>query len=90
MVIRLEPNDDIAYNDRGVQKANLGHHEAAIYDYDEAIRINSDNADAYFNRGFAKKILGRNAEADQDFQKALSLAQDEGDEKLIDRIKKQM
>ena len=51
MVIHMEPGDDTAYNDRGINKSNLGNHDAAISDYDEAIHINPDNLFPYFNRG---------------------------------------
>ena len=90
MVIRLVPNADIAYNERGVEKAILKHYDAAVSDFDEALQINSDFLDAYFNRGITKRTLGRDAEAKQDFQEALRLAQEAGDEELIARIKKQM
>ena len=71
-----------------VEKARLGHHDAAIADYDAAIRLNPDCTDAYFNRGLSKKKLGRTTEAGQDFQKALSVAQKTGDEEFITDIKK--
>ena len=84
----MEPKNDAAYSDRGAEKARLGHHDAAIADYDEAIRLNSDNMEVYFNRGLSKKKLGREAEADQDFQKALILAKKAGDAELITKIKR--
>ena len=68
MVIRLEPESDAAYNDRGADKAVLD--TMKLLYLDAAIRINSKDADN-FNRGFSKKRLGRTAEANQDFQKAL-------------------
>ena len=59
MVIRLEPENSAAYNDRGADKACLGHYDAAIADFDAAIRINSEKRQMYtFNRGFCKKKLG--------------------------------
>jgi tetratricopeptide (TPR) repeat protein len=88
MVIRLDLEHDAAYNNRGADKASLGHHDAAISDFDAAIRLNPDDMEAYFNRGFSKKKLGHAAEANQDLQKALSLAQEAGDAELITTIKK--
>ena len=57
--IRLNPNDDDAYNNRGIVKANLGQHEEAIADFDEAIRLNPNYAKAYSNRGIVKASLGQ-------------------------------
>ena len=90
MFLHSEPKDDAAYNNRGTEKAYLGHYDAAISDFDKAIRLNPDNIEAYFNRGLSKKKLGNGTAAKQDFQKALSLAQEAGDAELIDHIKKQM
>ena len=40
-------------------KAELGRHDDALADYDEAIRLKPDDAEAYKNRGAAKAALGR-------------------------------
>ena len=50
-----------AYYNRGVAKADLGQHFAAIADYDIAIRLKPDDlADAYYdNRGQHAKELRR-------------------------------
>jgi len=37
----------------------LGHHEAAIRDYSEAIQLNPEFAAAYNNRGNAYRLLGQ-------------------------------
>ncbi len=86
----MDPNSYQAYNGRAIAKAELGHSEAAIADFDEAIHKNPDYTEAYFNRGISKIELEHEVVAAQDFQKALSLAQETGDEKLIAIIKKQM
>ena len=65
-----------AYNNRGVAKNNLGRHEEAIADYDEAIRLNPDYDYAYNNRGVAKKNLGRHEEAITDYDEAIRLKPD--------------
>jgi tetratricopeptide (TPR) repeat protein len=51
--IRLNPNDILAYNDRGNARDDLGNHQGAIADYNQAIRLNPNFATAYFNRGNA-------------------------------------
>ena len=79
-----------AYDTRGVAKAGLGQHEAALADYDEALRLKPDMAAAYNNRGNAKKNLGRLNEAREDYQKALALAQESGDEDLIAKVKRNL
>jgi tetratricopeptide (TPR) repeat protein len=57
--IRLEPENALAYNNRGIVKHRLGDYEGAIMDYDIALRQNSEMASAYFNRAMAREILGR-------------------------------
>ena len=89
-VIRLNPDDADAYNNRGVVKDNLGHPEAAIPDYDAAIHLNPNYANAYYNRGIAKEKLGRADDAKRDFQTALDLAEKAGDEELKSRIMESM
>ena len=68
---------------RGVAKDELDRYEAAITDYDKAIRLKSDYAEAYFNRGNSKGKLGRIDEARQDFEKTRDLAHKAGDDSLV-------
>ena len=49
-VIELEPNNHIAYMNRGWNKAQLGDYYAAISDYNKSIKIESNYALAYSNR----------------------------------------
>ena len=58
---------------RGNAKAELGRHEEAIADYDEAIELNPENALAYNNRGNAKANLGRHEEAIADYDRAIGI-----------------
>jgi len=60
----------ITYYNRGVAKHDLGEYEAAITDYDEAIRLQSDHASAYHNRGLAKAYL---SQYEADFDEAIKL-----------------
>ncbi len=62
-----------AYYHRGLAKRALGQSDAAIENYDEAIRINSNYAGAYYHRGLAMHALGAYKSAIADFDKAKSL-----------------
>ena len=39
------------YYNRGLSYDELGQYEQAIYDYNKAIELNSNNSDVYFRRG---------------------------------------
>ena len=53
--LELDKQSANAYYQRGNAKSNLGRHEEAIKDYDEAIRLKPDYADAFNNRNLARK-----------------------------------
>ena len=63
MVTKLNPQDALAYRNRGSAKDNLGDHIGAISDYDKAITINPQDAKGYKNRGMAKYNLGDHKDA---------------------------
>ena len=86
----LNPNNAEAYNNRGVAKARLGHHNQAIPDYDTAIHLSPDDANSYHNRGIAKNALGHTSEAKADFQRALDLAEKAKDERFKAQIMEQL
>ena len=71
--IELNPNYEIAYNNRGNAKNFLGLHQEAIADYDKTIELNPNYAIAYSNRGLAKHELGQYQEAIADYNKAIEL-----------------
>ena len=54
-------------------KYELGRHEAAVADYDEAIRLKPDYAEAYSNRGEAKQKLRQYEAAVDDCNEAIRL-----------------
>ena len=75
--IALNPNDVMAYNNRGlVKSARLGQYEDAIKDYDAAIALKEDYDLAYCNRGIVKDKLGQHEAAIVDFNKAVDLKKD--------------
>ena len=86
----MKPDNTEAYNNRGVAKSNLGRHEDAIADYDQAIRLKPDYAGAYFNRADVRFTLGHKDEARQDFERALALARAAGDEAIADKANRKI
>ena len=74
--IQEYPNLLGAYLMHGIANSELGRHEEAIKDFDNAIKLAPQNADAYNNRGNAKFELGHNEEAIKDFDKAIELKPD--------------
>jgi len=70
------------YN-RGLTYSNLGQHQQAIEDYNEAIHLNIENSSVYHNRGKAYFIQGNKEPGCRDAQKACEL----GDCKLLEDAK---
>ena len=78
--IRLDPQDAIAYYNRGIAYNGQGRGDTrgaarfnrAKQDFDQAIRLNPQ-ADAYYNRGVAYRNLGQYENAIEDFDEATSL-----------------
>ena len=68
-----DPTSAEAYVDRGNKFYNQGDYQAAISDYDEAIRLDPEYARAYFNRGNAKDELGDVEGAISDYDEAIRL-----------------
>jgi tetratricopeptide (TPR) repeat protein len=73
IAIRLDPQLDNAYNNRGSAKSKLGENKGAISDYDLAIRLNPQYAGAYANRGLVKALLGDKTGAIADLNIAAKL-----------------
>jgi tetratricopeptide (TPR) repeat protein len=71
--IRLNPNNAVAYYNRGLAWYHKGNLDWAIADYNEAIRLNPGYAEAYFNRGNAWDDKGDYRRARTDWEKALQL-----------------
>ena len=72
----LNPDSAQAYRMRGNAKYDNGQYEAAIADYNEALRIKPDFADAYHNRGNAMRKLGQYEEAIANFNASLHIKPD--------------
>ncbi len=63
----------MAYSNRGSVYDDLGQHQRAIEDYDEAIRLDPQDAAAYNNRGLAYVDLGQFQKATIDLDEAIRL-----------------
>lgn len=71
--IELNPNDEVALNNRGNVYLSIGELDQAINDYDRAISLRPESCMAWMNRGNAylyKKELDR---AVEDYSKAIEL-----------------
>ena len=90
--LRINPNYDSAYNNRGIARDGLGDKKGAMEDFNQALRINPNNDKAYYNRGIVRYGLGDKKGAIEDLQKAADLFQQqkntEGYQKAIDFINK--
>ena len=74
--IRLKPDLNGAYINRGNARQKLEQYEAAIADYDEAIHLNPDYAETYSNRSVANQKLGQYEDAVDDCNEAIRLKPD--------------
>ena len=74
--IDLNPSVAGTYNNRGIEKSDLGRYDEAIVDFDEAIRLDPYDPKPYNSRGLAKATLGQYDEAIADYDEALRLHPD--------------
>ncbi|MFC1859091.1 tetratricopeptide repeat protein [Thermodesulfobacteriota bacterium] len=68
--IRLDPNNALIYNNRGILLKDLGRYEEAIEDHTQALNLDSNFAEAHNNRGVAHYMLGNYQEAIKDCARA--------------------
>jgi len=66
-------NKEQLYYDRAIAQEKLGRLRSAMYDYTNAIGVNSKSANSYYNRGLVKQKMHMYDEALQDYTKALEL-----------------
>ena len=71
--IEQNPEDAIAYNNRGNIYANLEKYEEALKDHDKAIDLNPEAVEIYNNRGNVYDDLEKYEEALKDYDKAIDL-----------------
>jgi tetratricopeptide (TPR) repeat protein len=71
--IKLQPDDENYYYNRGVAYDNLGQYQPAIKDYNQAISLKPDYAEAFHNRGTIYSEIGQYQLAIKDFNEAIRL-----------------
>jgi tetratricopeptide (TPR) repeat protein len=69
--IRLDAQDEEAYNSRGLANRSLGNLDAALSDFDAAIKLKKDYSRPYNNRGTVHLAKGNSQAALDDFGKAI-------------------
>ncbi len=74
--IALDPENAMAYFQRGNVLDDLGRKEEALESYDKALEIKPDNDAAYCNRGIVLNALGRKEEALESYDRALEIKPD--------------
>jgi tetratricopeptide (TPR) repeat protein/predicted aspartyl protease len=81
--VKLGPNVAQVLDSRGLVHLRLGQNDAAIDDYDDALRRRPKTAWSLYGRGLAKQRKGLKAEGDADIAAALAL-----DAKLAAEVKR--
>ncbi len=72
-IIKLDPNDFVAFNNRGISYDDSGRYQEAINDYDQVIALNPKGAMVFNNRGSAYAYLGKYQKAINDYDQAIVL-----------------
>jgi len=80
------PSDIYSYNLKGIIYRMQDNNEAAIREYQSAIKIEPDNAEIYFNLGVAHYKSGHEKQSEEFFEKAREL--DPGSEEMNAYLKK--
>lgn len=70
-VIRYNPTEFLAYNDRAVGYIGKGFYDLALEDYGAILTFDPGNADVYYNRGLLYEKLKRYSSAIEDFSKVI-------------------
>ena len=70
--IHLNPNNIIAYYNRGNARHQLGDYQGAVADYTQALKLNANYSDIYNNRGLTRLHLGDTQGAIADYTQAVS------------------
>lgn len=65
-IIENQPDNEKAFNDRGLAHYNLGNYQQALEDFTKAIELKPDYSEAYYNRGRVHYKLGNSQKAIED------------------------
>jgi tetratricopeptide (TPR) repeat protein len=71
--IKLNPNSDRAYYNRGTIFLNLNKYQQAVDDFNKALKLNPKRFEAYLNRGDTWSNLGEISKAIADYKSAIQL-----------------
>jgi tetratricopeptide (TPR) repeat protein len=69
--LKIKPDLEVFYNNRGNAYSELNRLETAITDYNKAIELNPNYAEAYYNRGNAYRKLNLYTKVIEDYSKAI-------------------
>jgi protein O-mannosyl-transferase len=70
-VIKHNPTEFLAYNDRAVDYIQRGFYDLGIADYTAILKFDPGNEDAHYNRGLAYEKIGRYQAAIYDFNEVI-------------------
>jgi tetratricopeptide (TPR) repeat protein len=84
--IELDTNTALPYILRGNELEKRNDHDAAIADYDKALRLNPRSYNALANRALSKMSIGKPDEASRDIRKALDLNPPAGERRQIEEL----
>ncbi len=74
--IRLEPDDAVAFNNRGLARREKRDLDGALQDFDEAVRLRQNDAHMLINRGVTRKLKRDLEGALKDFNEAICVKPD--------------
>jgi len=88
--LRLEPNNAVAFRNRGFLNTKRQRYDRAIQDFDEAIRLDPNVAASLVGRAYALRFVGQYDRAIADYRTALTLQLDETTRSQIGKVLKQL
>ncbi len=72
-VLQLDPDNYLAYYNRGVLNQDQGNLAGAIADYNFSVKLNPEYSEAYYNRGVSHESQGDFAAAIEDYNTTIKL-----------------
>ncbi len=71
--LRMQPNNSVAFNNRGINYHKQGNNKTAIEDFSSAIKINPNYDAAFYNRGVCNGELGNDKVSIVDYTNAIKI-----------------
>ncbi|MEZ4825298.1 MAG: tetratricopeptide repeat protein [Bacteroidia bacterium] len=72
-ILTIDPENYVAYNERGNLSFRLKDYENALIDYNDAAKINQEYAEVFFNRGLLYLTIGEYTKAVEDVETGIKL-----------------